>query len=90
MLPMSAPDPNLELVPVFRTSDEALIALAKSLLEAEGIEFVARADGLQHLFGWGQFGIGFNPIVGPVEFVVRREDEARALELFRDLGETQL
>jgi hypothetical protein len=85
---MADPDPNLELVPVFRASEESLIALAKSLLEAEGIEYLARGDGLQHLFGWGQFTSGFNPIVGPVEFVVRREDEPRARELFRDLTES--
>ena len=79
------PEPNIELVSVFRTGDAGLVALAKSLLEAEGIEYMARGDGLQDLFGWGRLGAGFNYVVGPVEFVVRRDDAQRANVLLRDL-----
>jgi hypothetical protein len=79
------PEPNIELVSVFRTGDAGLVALAKSLLDAEGIEYMARGDGLQDLFGWGRLGGGFNYVVGPVEFVVRRDDAQRAGVLLRDL-----
>jgi hypothetical protein len=79
------PEPNLELVPVFRTVDAGLVALAKSLLEGEGIEYMVRGEGLQDLFGWGRFA-GFNPIVGPVEFVVRSDDAPRVRALLRDLA----
>jgi hypothetical protein len=79
------PDPDIELVPVFRSGDEGRILLAKSLLDAEGIVYLARGDGLQDLFGWGRVLTGFNYVVGPVEFVVRKEDETRARELLQDL-----
>ena len=83
--PGQPPEPNLELLPIFRTGDAGLIALAKSLLEGEGIEYMARGDGLQDLLGWGRLA-GFNPAVGPVEFVVRSDDAPRARALLRDLA----
>ena len=83
--PGQPPQPNLELLPIFRTPDAGLIALAKSLLEGKGIEYMARGDGLQDLLGWGRIA-GFNPAVGPVEFVVRSDDAPRARALLRDLA----
>lgn len=83
--PAQPPEPNLELLPVFRTGDAGLVALAKSLLEGDGIEYMARGDGLQDLLGWGRLA-GFNPAVGPVEFVVRSDDAPRARALLRDLA----
>jgi hypothetical protein len=87
--PGPPPEPNLELVPVFRTGDAGLIALAKSLLEGEGIEYMARGDGLQDLFGGGRLGGGFNYVVGPVEFVVRSDDAPRVRALLRDLANVE-
>jgi hypothetical protein len=81
------PDPNIELVPVFRTGDQGRIVVAKSLLEAEEIEYLVRNEGLQDLFGWGRLATGFSNVVGPVEFLVRREDGDRARALLRDLSE---
>ena len=86
--PGPPPEPNLELVPVFRTVDAGLVALARSLLEGEGIEYMARGDGLQDLFGWGRIA-GFNPVVGPVEFVVRSDDAPRVRALLRDLASVE-
>jgi hypothetical protein len=88
-VPGPPPEPNLELVPVFRTGDAGVIALAKSLLEGEGIEYMARGDGLQDLFGGGRLGGGFNYVVGPVEFVVRSDDALRARTLLRDLANVE-
>jgi Putative prokaryotic signal transducing protein len=79
------PDPNIELVVVFQTGDQGKIVVARSLLEAEEIDYLVRGEGLQDLFGWGRLAIGFSNVVGPAEFVVRREDEQRARELLRDL-----
>jgi hypothetical protein len=79
------PDPNIELVAVFRSGDQGQIVVAKSLLEAEGIEYLVRSEGLQDLFGWGRLAIGFSNVVGPAEFLVRKEDGDRARELLRDL-----
>lgn len=79
------PAPDVELVQVFATGDAALVALVKSLLEEEQIEYMVRGDNLQDLFGAGRAFVGFNPIVGPVEFLVRSEDAAKARELLSDL-----
>src|SRR5688572_25290738 len=74
--PGPAPEPNVQLVPVFRAADAGLIALAKSLLEGEGIEYMTRGEEIQDLFGWGRLS-GFNSAVGAVEFVVRSDDATR-------------
>ena len=84
--PGPTPEPNLDLVPVFRTGDAGLIALAKSLLNGEGIDYLARGDGLQDLFGCGRLGVGFSYVVGPVEFVVRSDDAPRVRALLADLA----
>jgi Putative prokaryotic signal transducing protein len=81
------PDPNIELVPVFRSGDQGHIVVAKSLLESEGIDYLVRSEGLQDLFGWGRLAIGFSNVVGPAEFLVRKEDGDRARELLRDLSQ---
>jgi len=76
-------------VPVFRTGDAGLVALAKSLLEGDRIEYLARGEGIQDLVGWGRFGGGFNYAVGPVEFVVRIDDAPRARALLTDLASVE-
>jgi hypothetical protein len=81
------PQPDIELVAVFLTGDESKILVAKSLLEAEGIEYLVRGEGIQDLFGWGRLAIGFSNVVGPAEFVVRKDDENRARDLLRDLSD---
>ena len=68
-------------VTVLETSDQGLIAIAKSLLEEADIPCFAKGEGLQDLFGWGRMGTGFNVITGPVALQVpaSNADEARAL-----------
>ena len=83
-LPGPEPTPEAELVPVLATGDAGLIAVAKSLLEAEGIDYFVRGDGLQDLFGYGRL-TSFNFVVGPAEFLVRSEDADRARELLNGL-----
>lgn len=82
---MSMPDPSIELVPVFRSGDAGLTALAKSLLDSEEIDYLVRADGVQDLFGLGRLAVGYNIVTGPAEFVVRREDAVRARDVLRAL-----
>ena len=83
--PGPAPDPTIQLTSILSSGDPALIAVAQSLLEGEGIEYLIRSEGLQDLFGWGRVGAGFNLFAGPAEFVVRDEDAHRARELLADL-----
>jgi hypothetical protein len=80
------PDPTIELVPVFETGDAGLIAIVKSILEGEGIDYLLRGEGVQDLFGAGRLTGGFNYITGPARFLVRREDEDRAREVLNELS----
>jgi hypothetical protein len=83
-----SPDPDIELTTVLRTGDAGLIALVKSLLEAESIEYFVQSERAQDLFGFGRAGTNYNVITGPAEFVVRAEDAARARALLAGLGNT--
>jgi len=83
-LPGPEPTPDVELVPVLATGDAGLIAVARSLLEAEEIDYFVSGDGLQDLFGLGRM-TGFNFAMGPAEFLVRSGDADRARELLNSL-----
>ena len=84
---MDTPDPDLQLVPILQTGDQGLIADAKSLLDAEGIQYFVRGEGVQDLFAFGRFGTGFSPITGAPVFLVREDDAERARGLLKDLRE---
>ncbi len=73
------------LVTVLETGDPALLAVAKSLLEDAGIDFFAKGEGVQDLFGWGRFGTGFNPLIGAVKLQVAADDAEEARERLKDL-----
>jgi hypothetical protein len=77
-------------VTVLETGDPGLLALAHSILEAEGIPSLFPGEGLQSLFGAGSMGAGFNIAVGPVEIQVPASHAERALELLEGMedGET--
>ncbi|KKM11226.1 hypothetical protein SY88_09815 [Clostridiales bacterium PH28_bin88] len=75
----------VELVTVLATGDPALIAIAKSILECAGIKYFAKGERLQDLFGYGRLGPGFNPLTGPVEIQVARDDEEAARDLLKGL-----
>jgi len=77
--PRSSPQP-VELVTVFKCGDPGRIALAKSFLQSEGIQFVVLNEAIQSLFGMGSAPFG-----GPAEFQVDREDAADAKALLKDL-----
>jgi hypothetical protein len=73
-----------EPVTVFETSNPAVLAVAKSLLESAEIPFYAAGENIQSLFGLGTYG-GFNPITGPVRIEVSADDAADAKALLSDL-----
>ncbi|MBI3263546.1 MAG: DUF2007 domain-containing protein [Acidobacteria bacterium] len=72
-------------VTVLESSDPALLAVAKSLLEDAGIEHFAKGEVLQNFFGWGSLGV-FNPVAGPVQLQVSAEDAEEATALLLDLS----
>ena len=83
-LPGPEPTPDAELVKVLVTGDPGLIAIARSLLEGEKIDYFVRGEGLQDLFGLGR-ATGYNFAMGPAEFWVRDEDAENARALLEDL-----
>jgi hypothetical protein len=81
------PEPEMELVTVFDTGEPADVLVAKSILDAEGIEYFAKDEGVQDLFGAGRLGSGFNTMAGQVEIQVRPEDAERARQILERLDE---
>ncbi len=69
---------------VFSTGDLAELAVAKLLLDAEGVPYVVQGEGVQNLFGLGSL-TGFNPLTGPVEVRVADHDLQWAREALADL-----
>jgi hypothetical protein len=79
---VSRPEPApFELITVFETGDQSLVAVVKSMLDSAGIPCVARNERLQNLFGWGSIGTGFNAAMGPIRIQVLKEDAETAKEL---------
>jgi len=74
-----------EPVTVLESSDPALLAVAKSLLEEADIPYYAKGEGVQDLFGAGRLGTGFSLVAGPVELQVSPDDAAEARALLIDL-----
>ena len=74
------PEP-LDLVTIIESTDATLLTLMKARLDEAEIPYLARGEALQNLFGLGQLGTGFNPLIGAVRIEVRRDqaDAARAL-----------
>ena len=83
-LPGPEPTPDAELVQVLVTGDPGLIAIARSLLDGEKIDYFVRGEGLQDLFGLGR-ATGYNFAMGPAEFWVRDDDAENARALLQDL-----
>lgn len=75
---------DLDLVPVFTQVDPALVGLAESMLAEAGVPYLAQGDGIQDLFGLGRIG-HYNPVIGPVVLMVRRQDLDVAREALADL-----
>lgn len=78
-------DDNEPAVTVLETGDPGELALAHSLLEAEGINAVFMGERIQNLFGMGSLGAGFNIAVGPASVQVLAHDAERAREILAEL-----
>lgn len=78
--------PEVALVKVFETGNAALIPLLESLFNDGGIEYMAKGEAIQDLFGWGRFGTNLNYVIGPVQFYVRDDDADDARQLIETLN----
>lgn len=68
------------LVCVLTTGDAGIIAVAKSILEGEQIDYIVQNESLQQLFGLN--------VARPAEFLVRGDEADRAREVLADLRAT--
>lgn len=83
---MTQSDHSTDPVTVLETGDPALLAVAKSLLEEASIQYFAKGEGVQDLFGGGRFGTGFSPFTGPIQLQVAADDAEEAKTLLSDLA----
>jgi len=74
-------------VTVLETSDQGLIAIAKSLLEDADILCFAKGEAIQNLIGGGVIGTGFNIAAGAIQLQVAADEADEARELLKDLRE---
>ena len=70
------PQDNENLVTVYTTSNHAIIAIIKSILDEAGIQYYAKGDNTQAVYAINAF---------PVEFQVMPENESFARELLKDV-----
>jgi hypothetical protein len=77
------------LITVLTTGNQAIIAVAKSLLDDANITYFAKGEGLQNLFGFGTLGTGFNPIVGPIELQVEEHQAEEAKTILTGLEDLE-
>ncbi len=89
--PVLPPKPEaewLDLETVLETSDPALLTVARSLLEAEGIPCFPRGELLQELLGCGRLPSGINLVTDPVQLQVPGDRSAEARELLAAVDAT--
>lgn len=77
--------PEESLVKVYETGNAAVIPVLESVFQDAGIEYLAKGEPIQDLFGAGRFGSNVNYAIGPVEFYVSEEDEDEARALVKTL-----
>jgi hypothetical protein len=80
----SPPPDNVALVPLFESSDEAVLMVAKSILEGAGIPYFVENARSRNMMGAGRLG-GGSLITAPAVIVVREDEAAAAAELLKDL-----
>ena len=86
---MTKTEHSTDPVTVLESGDPALLAVAKSLLEEAGIQYFAKGEGVQDLFGGGRVGTGFSLFTGPVQLQVAAEDAEEATTILRELSTQQ-
>ena len=81
----TVPPPDEEFVLAGSMIGAARVPLAASLLTDAGIPFYVKNELTQDLFGLGQIGTGYNPVLGPVEFWVQQASLREAQTLLDSL-----
>ena len=77
-LPATPAPPPLTTVTVLAAGDDTVIEMARSLLDAAGIDYWVKGEHLQDFFGVGRLGAGYNVAIGPILLQVDAEDAEEA------------
>jgi putative signal transducing protein len=80
----------VDLETVLETSNAALLTVARSLLEAEGIPCFSRGETVQEFMGWGRLPSGMNLITGPVQLQVPTSRSAEARDLLAAVNTSEI
>ncbi len=78
---------NSDLITVFESGNQAVIAVVKSILDDAEIPYIVKGENVQNLFGLGVIGTGYNIITGPIQIQVNQEDEPAAKQLLSGIDE---
>ena len=81
---MSSGDGNL--VAVMATTDETAIAIARSILEDEGIAYEQKGSGLRRFGGSTFLGATLGPLMGQTIILVAEREAYDARELLQGLS----
>ena len=79
------PDPNRELVAVFKTTDSILLPVVKSLLESAGIEYVSQGEEALGVLPLGPAGSKVSRAMWGATIHVAKEDAASVKELLAQI-----
>ena len=74
-------------IPGFLSRKKGTNIFLKDTLGKANIKYIAKNEGVQDLFGVGRIGTGYNPIIGPTEIQVAKDDEQAAKDVLKDLKE---
>ncbi len=88
MLPLqksNAKPEYIKMVPIYKPTGFAQLAVAKSILEEAGIAYFVKNEASQNLFGVGLSGIGFNIAAGEMVIQVDEKRAEEALLLLQQL-----
>ena len=87
-IPKKEPNPIAENVTIYETSSLTELALIKSALENQNIQFNARGEDVQNLFAAGLTG-GYNPVTGGIKIDVEKSDVKKAIEIIKPIIEPE-
>ena len=81
---------NVELVTAFKSGSVIRIAIAKSILYGADINYFAKGEIIQNIFGAGTIGTGYSTLVGPIQIQVEKSQLEEAKDLLFDLIQDEL
>jgi len=87
-IPKKEPNPIAENVTIYETSSLTELALIKSALENQNIQFNARGEDVQNLFAAGLTG-GYNPVTGGIKIDVEKSNVKKAIEIIEPIIEPE-